>query len=100
MTNWNPREKPDAAQCPQCFCFFWGASEPRAAPRCLCSHGVCTRLDHARGDHDWYEPHESELEEAGLPWFYFVPSPEILVGELRDDYIAESQVLWGEKHWL
>ncbi len=69
------------------------------AQGCRCPCGLCTRLDAEQGDHDWYEPHEPNLRQAGLPWFYFIPTPAKLVPDLRTSYIEESEALWGEEHW-
>ena len=60
---------------------------------------VCTRLDAERDEHDYYEAHEPNLRKAGLPWFYFCPSPVKLVAELQADYIRESEALLGLGHW-
>lgn len=100
VMDWKRADKPDGTQCPRRFCFFWGAAQPGEATHCGCSFGICKRLDPEHGNHDWSESYEPELERAGLPWFYFIPSPEKLVDELRDGYVAESQALWGEGHWL
>jgi len=61
---------------------------------CGWSAGRCTRGG-LGGDEDWYEPHEPELEGAGLPWFYFIANASTLVEELRSRYLAESSALWG-----
>ncbi len=116
---WKPTEKPDATQCPGRFCWHWLSEgdlfapglhanheeglrrlQPIGAAHCGCSFGICRRSAPGRGGRDRYEPDEPELERAGLPWFYFLPSPDKIVDELRDRYIAESEALWGEKHWL
>jgi hypothetical protein len=47
------------------------------------------------GDHDWYEPCKPALERDGLPWFYFLPSAEQVVPELREQYLRGSRALWG-----
>jgi hypothetical protein len=79
--------KAESFLCPHEFCFFWAEdgtrkssglyqtlddalthSKPVDASQCACSFGVCTRLDPIQGDHDWYEPHEPRLAQAGLPW--------------------------------
>ena len=84
-------EKPSALECPREICFLWDASEEA----CGCPFGLCTRLDAAHGERDFYEPHEPNLELAGLPWFYFIPDGEKLVDELRDEYERASQKQWG-----
>ncbi|HVK16522.1 MAG TPA: hypothetical protein VM533_06205 [Fimbriiglobus sp.] len=63
---------------------------------CACGFGVCTRLDPVAGDHDWYEPCEPALERDGLPWFYFIPSVDKLAPEFHEQYLRESQALWGD----
>src|SRR5262245_52812435 len=114
----NQTEKPSPTECPKEFCFFWVKRGSRFAKgldndleealnhaalmqgdQCGCSFGICRRLDPINGNKDWYEPNEVKLEEAGLPWFYFISGPEKLVAELRDKYIRESELLWGIKHW-
>lgn len=78
------------------------ASSPEpasVAEGCRCPFGLCTRLDPEHGDRDWYEDHGPNLREAGLPWFYFYPSPEKLVQNMRQDYITEAEALWGKGHW-
>ncbi len=113
-----PHQKPSPMQCPQHFCFFWREAGTRAAPgmhkalsaaierardvdaaHCGCSYGRCIRLDSLHGDKDWYEPCEPALAQAGLPWFYFIPAPHLLVDEARAEYIADSEQLWGAQHW-
>lgn len=69
------------------------------AAGCRCPFGLCTRLDAEHGDNDWYESHDPNLRAAGLPWFYFYPSPSKLVSGFREEYIRESEALWGEGHW-
>ena len=108
---YNPAEKPDPTVCPRQFCFFWRranwnqkkvpAGERLYATEgdCLCEFGTCTRLDPEHGDHDWYEPDEPDLEEAGLPWFYYIGSPNSLVPQLKEKYMLESEALWGREHW-
>ena len=114
---YNLAEKPDPTQCPRAFCFMWhgpssrfasGAKLPivvssaSAAPgsdgHCACPFGICTRYNPDVGKRDWYEDHGPHLREAGLPWFYFYPSPDSLVPELRQRYIEESEALWGTNH--
>lgn len=118
---WDKHTKPPADVCPGKYCFQWvppgGAADmsgryyrslqkaldrsddfvefPRGG--CSCSFGVCTRLDPVAGDQDWYEPCEPELERDGLPWFYFIPSGDKLSLEFREQYIRDSQSLWGEQ---
>jgi hypothetical protein len=117
MTTWNLATKPPATTCPQHYCFFWREAGDWTSPGlylnleealqnlqpvqrigCGCSFGRCTRLEPVNGDHDWYEPAEPILEQDGLPWFYFIPSPDKLA-ELREKYIVESEALWGKEHW-
>ncbi len=118
MSGWDPRQKPDPRQCPGSFCFHWlprgtsfasGMHEHLEAAlakarsveteRCACPSGSCTRLDPFKGDDDRYEPHERNLARQGLPWFHFVPGPDLLVPELREEYIRNSERLWGSRHW-
>ena len=63
------------------------------------SFGPCTRQDPVRGQHDYYETHDPNLEKAGLPWFYFISSPLKIVKAFRKKYISESEALWGKEHW-
>jgi len=101
-------DKPDPAVCPRRFCFCWGTDEPTTtgslattpvADGCGCPFGRCVRADPERGEHDWYEPHEPNLRAAGLPWFTFIPAPDLLVPARRAEYVAESEALWGPEHW-
>jgi hypothetical protein len=87
-------EIPSPTECPGKFCFFWLERGSRFAKglyndldealnhtaivqdnQCGCSFGICRRLDPGSSNKDWYEPNEVRLEEAGLPWFYFISSP-------------------------
>lgn len=104
----DPEQKPEPSVCPRQFCFCWqmaqvftpGTPAPvTVADGCRCPFGLCTRLDPERGGHDWYEAHEPNLRDAGLPWFYFYPSPEHLTPKMRQRYITESEALWGQEHW-
>ncbi len=88
---WKVEEKPPALECPREFCFLWDNSEEA----CGCPFGLCKRLDAENGERDFYEPHEPNLERAGLPWFYFIADVEKVVAELREKYNRESQKLWG-----
>jgi|GEM_PF-1714413 len=118
-TIFDPQQKPSPLRCPHHFCFSWHEANTYAAPGtytsleaalaaaefvseagCGCSFGRCLRLDFEPGDKDWYEPHEPALERAGLPWFYFIPAPHMLVEELQPTYIDESERLWGREHWV
>lgn len=111
---WNPFRKPPAGVCPKDYCFHWLPAGSRFAPgvhdsleeafsrvqpvltdQCGCTLGRCVRLDPVNGDGDWYEPCEPRLHQDGLPWFYFIPDSRKVVEELRDDYIRESEALWG-----
>ncbi len=115
---WDPAIKPLAAVCPQEFCFNWrspgslvalglhedveaalSALVPVTEGHCGWTLGLCTRLDSKDNDRDYYEPHEPNLERAGLPWFYFIPSADTLVEEAKEAYSAEAEQLWGgEEH--
>ena len=106
--SFNPAEKPDPAVCPGKLCFLWrlgrmvrsGDEEPATVREgCGNPFGVCIRLDAERGDSDWYSNHGPNLEKAGLPWFYFYPSPDGLTANSRQKYIEESEALWGKEHW-
>ena len=111
-------EKPDQTQCPSQYCYIWAEKGSRLADGlydnledalkdaafvqddlCGCTFGVCKRLDPINGDRDWYEPNEYKLTEAGLPWFYFISTPESVDIEMREEYIRDSERLWGTEHW-
>jgi|SRR5688572_17544129 len=113
-----PKEKPSPAECPRRFCFFWLEKGSRFAEGlydslqkaikhaafmqddlCGCTFGVCKRLDPVNGKKDWHEPNDLELEKAGLPLFYFIAAPESVDIESREEYIRDSETLWGEEHW-
>lgn len=115
MKRWNQYEKPPADECPEEFCVHWAPAGslvalgmypnarealkhlvPVRQGMCVCSFGLCKRLHHHPSLQDWYEPSEPTLEHHGLPWFYFIPGPHKLVEELREEYIRESQRLWGD----
>lgn len=36
------------------------------------------------------------MEKDGLPWFYFIPSIDILLPEFHEEYLRGSRELWGE----
>lgn len=117
---WDKHKKPPVDVCPEQYSFHWvppggladmsgrlhNSIEEALARRdswvevpdggCVCRFGVCTRLDPVAGDHDWYETCEPELERDGLPWFYFIPSVEKVDSESREEYLRESQALWGD----
>jgi hypothetical protein len=114
MKVWNPYVKPPADECPEAFCFHWApagsgvavgvysdareALEHLATVRegtCACSLGPCRRLHPHSGLPDRYEPSEPTLEQHGLPWFYFIPGPQ-LIEERREEYIREARRLWGD----
>jgi len=62
---------------------------------CGYSCGSCKRLSGSEKDKDLYEPNEPMLEQAGLPWFYFIPSTEQLAEPFHEEYIREAEALWG-----
>lgn len=105
MSNWDPLVKPPAGVCPQDFCFFWchrsdGSGYCSHTGRWLLPSGeskpdLCIRLDPIHGTDDYYEPHEPNLEEHGLPWFYFYPDAHMIVDDLKEAYRRESEELWG-----
>ena len=120
MNKWLPQIRPPRTVCPEEFCFHWCSTggwaemsgkaftSVRDAMRsgttvhfpdggCACSFGLCTRKDPVNGDHDWYEPHEPRLRDAGLPWFYFIPGPGKLVPERRAEYEREAGRLWNHE---
>lgn len=106
--DYDPTHKPKSTVCPGQFCFCWQMGKVitsrtpdplDVAEGCRCPFGPCTRLDPEKGEHDYFENHGPNLHEAGLPWFYFYPSPLSVVSDRRKQYIAESEALWGEKHW-
>jgi hypothetical protein len=37
--------------------------------------------------------------QDGLPWFYFMAGSQHVTDEMRDDYLRESELLWGRQHW-
>lgn len=120
MKKWNPKSKPDTAVCPEQFCFHWvppgGAADlsgreydsAEAAidasnrwttfPEGGCAFrpdlGKCMRNDIQRGLKDVYEPHEPNLDDAGLPWFYFT-TKESLAEEFHEDYDRDSEAWWN-----
>jgi hypothetical protein len=55
----------------------------------------CRRETGSPDDPDIYESCEPELEKYGLPWFYFIPDAEDLDDEFKEEYLRESQKLWG-----
>ena len=116
--DWDKHKRPPADVCPREYCFHWVAAGGKAAPPgrryasslemlrdsvnwpvwpeggCGCSFGLCKRLSSAAGDADYYEPHEWNLERAGLPWFYF-GRLENLQPKFREEFLRESARLWG-----
>ena len=111
--------KPTPNRCPGVFCFHWceagdfvapGLSESLASAlprlrvveqsRCGNTLSHCTRLDGLSGKGDAYEPNEPCLASHGMPWFFFIARPNGLEPDRRDQYIRESEALWGAKHWL
>src|SRR5947208_7785331 len=112
--NWDVKLKPPADICPQEYCFMWVAPDYAAdmsgrvyssmkeslnnrsawvtfpSGGCGCSFGICTRMDPINGNRDWYEPCGPALERDGLPWYYFIPSPEGLRPARRAQYLRES----------
>lgn len=119
MTHVDIARKPASNRCPGKFCFHWrtagtmaaeGLSESlstalakaRVVEQTGCGYtlGRCARLDGLSGGGDAYEPHEPCLAHHGLPWFFFIPRPENLLLDVREQYIRESEGLWGPKHWL
>ena len=120
MNQWQAEIKPPPQICPQEYCFHWvkagghfssGFHESieeawlEAKPVMIgtCSitstFGHCARAGQKSNVGDFYEPNEPTLSNDGLPWFYFIPSPTLLVPESYDEYIRESEILWGKKHW-
>ena len=91
MCKWDKFKKPPQNFCPQKFCFIWSEEDNN----CSESFGSCSRNTGYENQKDWYEPCEPELERYGLPWFYFITSPDKLIDELKEDYIRESNTLWG-----
>ena len=87
---WNVNKKPSALECPRKFCFLWDYNKSQ----CQRTFGLCIREDSINSQKDWYEPNEPELENARLPWFYFISNKEKLIDELREEYEGESQKLW------
>jgi hypothetical protein len=94
---WDKHVKPPAHICPKDLCFHWHESENgcSAAVQELLG-GKCRRDSGNPNDPDIYEPCEPYLEGQGLPWFYFIPNVEGLVFEDWEEYLRESQKLWGE----
>jgi hypothetical protein len=115
---WDKDKRPPPDICPREYCFHWVVPGGKASPPerryasslealrdsvnwpvwpdggCACSFGRCIRLDPATGEADYYEPHEWNLERAGLPWFYFA-TLESLGPEFREQFLCESEALWG-----
>jgi hypothetical protein len=107
---WDPQQKPPGSICPKRYCLCWidkgdlhrtpeGTFVASEQERCGCLFGKCTRLYPEDGDADWYEPCEPYLEKDGLPWFYFIPNPAVVVDEVREEYTRQSEALWGKEHW-
>jgi hypothetical protein len=118
---WDKHKKPPAGTCPGKYCFYWippgrfADLSGRAYDSldqttihcerwvefphggCTCTYGRCTRFDPTDGDRDRYEPCEPELENDGLPWFYFIASIENLDPEFHEKYLVESRELWGDE---
>ena len=46
------------------------------------------------GDADFYEAHDGNLEQAGLPWFCFA-TLENLRPEFHEQFLRESEEIWG-----
>jgi hypothetical protein len=106
-----PEIKPPSLVCPQKYCFCWiekgvhiigppGEGKIADESRCGSPFGKCIRCYPQESIKDYYEPEESELEEAGLPWFYFYANPASVAEEFRSDYITKSESLWGKEHWV
>jgi hypothetical protein len=80
-------------QCPKKYCFHWveegdihlpfvlsdikkavkiaNKAIPAKEGYCGCSFGSCIRNSNDSTNNDWYEPHELELENDGLPLDHF-----------------------------
>ena len=93
----NLEEKPFSTECPEKYCFHWGKRSYHD-PYQHCTVKSCIRLD-PKAKFDSYEPDEPSLAKDGLPWFYFIPNPELVVEKLTVKYIKESEELWGNRHW-
>jgi hypothetical protein len=117
---WDKHTKPPSDFCPGKYCFMWvppggkadmsgrsykslekafanqkdWVSFPKGG--CSCSRGICTRIDPVNGDGDFYESCGPALKEDGLPWFYFISSVANLAKPFHEEYVRESQKLWGE----
>lgn len=80
-------ERPSPLRCPEKYCFFWNQEIDQNSDSgyCKCLLGYCTRLDLLKGDRDYYEPNEPELEINNLPKFYFIKSLDILSDEAREE---------------
>ena len=121
QTEWNKKVKPPRTVCPEQFCFHWAAAGDRVtdvgrgydsidhaiadatavdSARCACAFGACMRNPVAQSGTDWYEPDERALENAGLPWFYFIASVKNLVEQNHERYNKESTEIWGEHDGL
>ena len=121
QNEWNKNAKPPRFVCPEQFCFHWAKAGDRVtgvgrkydsiddmiddaiavdSPRCACAFGICTRNPVAQSGTDWYEPDERALENACLPWFYFIASVKNLVEQFHERYIKESTEIWGEHDGL
>ena len=124
QVHYESTKKPPRNICPRQFCFNWvppdgwadlsgklyGSFEEAIYqpedktyfPDGGCGAGAfgpCCRVHDTPEAHDLYEPHEYQLKHANLPWFYFIPTPEKLAEEFREEYIHESEKLWGKEHW-
>jgi hypothetical protein len=90
---WNKLEKPPTSICPREFCFLWSEEDEK----CDGSFGECCRNANNTGARDLYEPCEPELEKCGLPWFYFIPDTSMLASGRKEDYLRETEQLWGRQ---
>lgn len=115
---WDKHKRPPPDICPRDYCLHWdvpGGKSPPPERRyasslealkdsmnwpvwheggCACSFGRCIRLDPEGGDADYHDAHEWNLEQAGLPWFYFA-TLDPLRPEFHEQFLRESEALWG-----
>ena len=115
---WVPSHRPGDIKCPEKFCFHWvhpgGAAAIGQVFRsiqhsfdeglwtefpdggCACDFGKCRREEPEEMGTDYYERHERNLSEAGLPEFYF-STLENLVSKEHSPFVNDACKQWGRE---